>query len=129
MSTAPAQPTYHTVTPYLIAPGAPALIAFARQAFGAVEIQRHEGPDGAIRHAEIQIGDSVVMLAEANDEYHAMPTSLYLAVDDVDGTYARALEAGATSLRAPEEQPYGRSAGACDASGNHWWITAPTQAG
>lgn len=128
MSTAPAQPTYHTVTPYLIIPGAPAFIAFAQRAFGAEEIQRHLGPDGSIRHAEIQIGDSVVMLAEASDEHAAMPTSLYLLSDDVDATYARALEAGATSLRAPEEQPYGRSAGVRDASGNRWWITAPTQA-
>jgi uncharacterized glyoxalase superfamily protein PhnB len=128
MSTASAQPTYHTVTPYLVVPGVPALIAFVTQAFGAAEVQRHERPDGSVAHAEIKIGDSVLMMGEPTDEFTAMPASLYLLVDDADASYARAVEAGATSLRAPEDQPYGRSAGVRDASGNHWWITASGQA-
>ncbi len=106
-----------------------ALIAFAKHAFGAEEVQRHERPDGSIGHAEFRIGDSVVMLGEPTDEFGAMPASLYLLADDVDAAYARAMEAGAASLRAPEEQPYGRSAGVRDASGNQWWITAPSRAG
>jgi PhnB protein len=128
MSSEPEQRAYHTVTPYLVVPGVPALIAFAGRAFGAQEVQRHERPDGSIMHAEIKIGDSVVMLGEPSGEFTAMPASLYLLADDVDATYARALVAGATSLRAPEEQSYGRSAGVRDASGNQWWITSPSQA-
>jgi PhnB protein len=128
MSSEPEQTAYHTVTPYLVVPGVPALIDFARQAFGAVELQRHQRPDGTIMHAEIKIGDSVVMMGESNDEFTAMPASLYLLAEDVDATYARAMEAGATSLRAPEEQSYGRSAGVRDAGGNLWWITSPSQA-
>ncbi len=117
--------TYHTVTPYLVVPGVAALIAFAQRAFGAEEAQRHGRPDGSIAHAEIRIGDSIVMLGEPTEEFTAMPASLNLFTVEVDATYARALEAGATSLRAPEDQPYGRSAGVRDASGNHWWISSP----
>jgi PhnB protein len=124
MSSEPVQTTYHTVTPYLIVPGVAALITFARQAFGAEEMEVHQRPDGSIAHAEMRIGDSVVMMGEPAGEFSAMPTSLYLLVDDVDETYARAVAAGASSLRAPEDQPYGRSAGVQDASGNQWWITA-----
>lgn len=130
MSTEPASAVsthslYHTVTPYLIVPGVSAVIAFAERAFGAEETQRHARPDGSIAHAEMRIGDTIVMLGEPTDEWAAMPASLNLFTDEVDATYARALEAGATSLRAPEDQPYGRSAGVRDASGNHWWMSTP----
>jgi PhnB protein len=128
MSSEPEQAAYHTVTPYLVVPGVPALIEFAQRAFGAVEVQRHQRPDGSIMHAEIKIGDSVVMMGEPSGEFTPMPASLYLLADDADATYARALAAGATSLRAPEEQPYGRSAGVRDTGGNLWWITTPSQA-
>lgn len=122
------QVAYHTVMPYLVVPGVDALIQFTKAAFGAEEVQRHTGPDGTIMHAEVRIGDSIVMMAESSGEFHAMPASLYLTAEDVDATYVRAMEAGATSLREPQDQPYGRSSGVRDASGNHWWITAPTQA-
>ena len=128
MSTSEQQTTYHTVTSYLIVPGVAALIAFTGRAFGATEIQRHMRPDGSIAHAEISVGDSIIMMGEPTDEWTAMPSSLYLLVDDADATYARALGAGAASLRAPEDQPYGRSAGVRDASGNHWWITSVSPA-
>jgi PhnB protein len=116
---------YHTVTPYLIVCGASDLLDFLAKAFDAQEVRRERHPDGSIAHAEVKIGDSVVMLGEPADEMKLMPASLYLAVDDADATYERATQAGATSLRAPEDQPYGRSAGVEDASGNVWWITSP----
>lgn len=120
------QTSYQTVVPYLIVPGVPDLIRFLIEVFGAEEIQRHLAPEGHIMHAEVRIGDSVVMLAEATDEFEAMPTTLHLLVDDVDVTYAHALQAGATSLREPADQPYGFcNAGVRDASGNRWWLTAP----
>jgi PhnB protein len=120
------QTSYQTVVPYLIVPGVPALIGFLTEVFGADEVQRHLSPEGHIMHAEVRIGDSIVMVADAAEDTPAMPTTLQLLVDDVDATYAHALRAGAASLRAPADQPYGyRNAGVRDASGNHWWITAP----
>jgi uncharacterized glyoxalase superfamily protein PhnB len=111
------------VSPYLIVEGAARVIDLLRQAFGATELHRTARPDGAIMHAEVQIGDSVIMLAEANPQFPAMPAMVHVYVPDVDAAYERALRAGATSQRAPENQFYGdRSAGVKDAGGNLWWI-------
>lgn len=114
---------YHSVTPYLMVQGVPKLIDFLREAFDARETERMTNPDGTVMHAEVKIGDSVVMMGEAGDEFKAMPGVIHLYVHDMDATYVRALEAGATSLREPADQFYGdRSAGVKDPSGNHWWI-------
>jgi PhnB protein len=114
---------YHTVTPYLIGRGTAALIDFVKQAFGAEERQRILTPDGGIIHAEVRIGDSVVMMGDASDEFKAMPTSIHLYLEDVDAAYRRAVQAGGKSLREPTDQFYGdRSAGVADASGNQWWL-------
>jgi uncharacterized glyoxalase superfamily protein PhnB len=114
---------YHSVTPYLIVEGASRLIDFMKQAFGAHEIERMAMPDGTIRHAEVKVGDSMIMMGEAGGEWKAMPFSLYLYVDDADAVYRRALQAGATSLMEPADQFYGdRNAGVKDPSGNLWWI-------
>lgn len=123
MAVKPIPDGYHTVTPYLTVRGADELIDFLKQAFGAEEIFRMPGENGAIRHAEIRIGDSMVMLGEARDESSQMPGAIHLYVTDTDSTYQRAIQAGATSLQEPEDQSYGdRSAGVKDSSGNHWWI-------
>ncbi len=83
----------------------------------------HERPDGTIQHAEVKIGDSIVMLADAAGEWKPRPSMLYLYVNDVDETYRLALAAGATSLREPTTHFYGdRSGGVEDPVGNHWWI-------
>jgi uncharacterized glyoxalase superfamily protein PhnB len=116
-------PRCHTVTPYLIVRGVPALLEFLANAFRAEMIERVERPDGSIMHAEVRIGDSVVMMGEPADEAQVMPASLYLLVDDADAVYARAMEAGAASVREPVDQSYGRSAGVRDTAGNVWWIT------
>jgi PhnB protein len=103
---------YHTVTPYLIGRGTAELIDFLKQSFGAEERQRHLNSDGTIMHAEVQIGDSVVMMGEASDEFKPMPTSIHLYLEDVDAAYKRAVGAGGKSLREPTDQFYGdRSAG------------------
>ena len=74
-------------------------------------------------HAELKIGDSIIMIGEASGEWKPMPASIALYVENVDATYARALEAGATSIREPANQFYGdRSGGVKDLAGNHWWI-------
>ena len=114
---------YHTVTPYLTAHGARALVAFMEQVFEAHERERITRPDGAIVHADMRIGDSTIMLAEATAALPPMPGALYIYVPDTDATYARALEAGATALMAPVDTFYGdRNAGVLDPFGNRWWI-------
>lgn len=114
---------YHTVTPYLVVQGAAQLIDFLKQAFDAEEILRMTQPDGTIMHAEVKIGNSRVMMAEAQGEFTPMPAMLHLYVEDMDAVYRRALQAGATSLREPEDQFYGdRIGGVRDSFGNQWWI-------
>jgi len=115
---------YRSVTPYLVTEGAERVIRFLRQAFGAAErFPPMRRPDGTVMHAEMRIGDSVVMLAEASADYRAMPACFYVYVEDVDGAYRRALQAGAMTVTEPKDQFYGdRSAGVRDPAGNFWWI-------
>jgi len=124
MAVQPIPDGYHTVTPYLVLEGAAKFIDFAKQAFGAEETFRMAGPDGKIGHAELKIGDSMIMLGDApGAQSGPMPGMLHLYVPDADASYKRALQAGATSLREPADQFYGdRSAGVKDAFGNQWWL-------
>jgi PhnB protein len=114
---------YRTVTPYLVVRDVPRLIEFVQQAFGATEVMRHLRPDGSVMHAEVQIGDSRVMMGEAPPSSPPMPGCIHLYVVDADALYHLALQAGATSLREPTDQFYGdRMAGVQDPLGNQWWI-------
>jgi len=123
MSVKPIPDGYHSVTPYLTVQGVTKLIDFLKQAFEAQEIERMTRPDGTIGHAEVKIGDSIVMMGEAGGEWQPMPGAIYLYVNDVDTTYQCALQAGAVSTMEPMNQFYGdRSAGVKDPSGNLWWI-------
>lgn len=123
----PVQPIpdgYHTVTPYLLVEDAAGLIPFLERAFGATLLGRYDSPDGRLMHASLQIGDSKVMMGQAAEQWPAMPAMLHLYVEDVDAVYRRAVEAGARSIREPEDQFYGdRSGGVVDPAGNQWWIT------
>ena len=99
------------------------VINFLKQAFGAQEIAKYASPDGVVHHAQIRVGDSVVEMGEAHGKYPPMPTMFYLYVPDCDAVYQRALQAGATSIAEPVDQPYGdRSGGVKDAFGNQWYI-------
>ncbi len=112
---------YHTVTPYLVANGAGKLIEFMKDVFGAEETFRMGGD--TIMHAEVRLGDSVIMLGDANEEHPPRPATIHLYMPDADATYRKALAAGARSIRQPADQFYGdRSAGVEDAFGNQWWI-------
>lgn len=112
-----------TVSPYLVSEHAERTIELMKEALGGVEIHRTTRPDGKILHAEVKIGDSVVMIAEASSEFPATPCAINVYVPDCDAAYARALRLGATSLREPASQFYGdRSGGVRDAGGNQWWI-------
>jgi PhnB protein len=123
MSVKPIPDGYHTVTPYLTVPGVARLIDFLKQAFDATEIERLARPDGTVMHAEVRIGDSVIMMGEPIGQFTALPVSLYIYVKDADAAYQRALHAGATPLTDPVEQFYGdRSGSIQDPSGNRWFI-------
>jgi PhnB protein len=118
--------TYRTVTPYLVVPDADAELAFLKAAFGGTEAECHRNPDNTVMHAEVRIGDSLVMLGQAGGPWTPRAAALHLWVADVDATYAQALQAGATSETPPENKPYGhRSAGVIDANGITWWSAAP----
>ncbi|MBN9664056.1 MAG: VOC family protein [Acidobacteria bacterium] len=120
--------TYRTVTPYLVVPDAEAELKFLTAAFGAVEENCARNADNTVMHAELKIGDSLVMLGQANEQWKAQSGALYLWVPDVDEVYAKALSAGATSLSAPEDKPYGhRNAGVMDTCGITWWIGSPVK--
>jgi PhnB protein len=120
--------TYRTVTPYPVVADADAELAFLKAAFGGREAQSQRRPDNTVMHAEITIGDSLVMLGQAGGPWKPLPAALYLWVEDVDATYARALQAGATSESEPEDKPYGhRNAGVIDPNGVTWWIGAPVK--
>ncbi len=121
----------HALTPYLIVNDADAAIAFYRKALGASELFRMEGPPGKIGHAEIRIGDSVLMLSDEHAEMHAYgpkhyggsPISLMLYVEDVDAVVNGAVKAGATLVRPVADQFYGdRSGIITDPFGHNWFI-------
>jgi PhnB protein len=119
---------HHTITPAFIVPQAAKAIDFLQRAFGGEVVDRYDGPNGEVFHAEVRIGDSVLMLGDAGNGHDPMPAALSLYVDTgeaVDATYKRALAAGATSVTAPENAFYGyRSATVRDAFGNKWTICA-----
>ncbi len=123
---------YHSVTPYLIVNGAAAAIAFYKDAFGATELMRMPTPDGKIGHAEIKIGDSAIMLA---DEYPEMgykspqsiggsAVSLMIYLEDVDSTFARAIDKGARALQPIKDQFYGDRSGTLQDPFGHVWTLA-----
>jgi uncharacterized glyoxalase superfamily protein PhnB len=120
--------TYRTVTPYLVVPDADGELRFLKAAFGATESMCERNPDNTVMHAEIRIGDSLIMLGQAGDQWKALNAALYLWVENVDEVYSRALAAGATSQSAPENKPYGhRNAGVVDPCGITWWIGSPVK--
>jgi len=114
---------YHSLTPVVVVDGAPRLIDFLKHVFNAEEDEVYKGPDGRVIHAELIIGDSVMMISDSNPQFSAFPAMINVYTEDVDAAYKRALKAGATSLREPSNQFYGdRTAGVKDVHGNHWWI-------
>jgi PhnB protein len=114
---------FHTVTPYLVTPKLPQLMDFLKRAFGATERYSMPGPNGAIAHAEMQVGDSILMMGQPQGESQATHSMLYLYVPDIDATYKKAIAAGGVSVREPSDQMYGDRNGAVkDPAGNEWWI-------
>lgn len=115
---------YTSVAPYLIVDDAAAVVAFLHAAFDATELRRYELPDGSIMHAELQIDDSIVMLADGSDEYPPFPSLIHVYVEDVDRTYQRALDTGATAVQEPAQQDRDpdKRGSVTDSAGNTWSI-------
>ena len=117
---------YPSVSPYLVVggAGAGAVLAFVHDVFGGEPLRRFDRRDGSVMHAEVRIGDSVLMLGDATADWPAVPVSLHVYVEDVDAVYARALTAGAVALQPPERKADDpdRRGGFTDPAGNTWWV-------
>jgi uncharacterized glyoxalase superfamily protein PhnB len=124
MATNPMPPGFHTVTPYLVVRGVAKTIEFAKKAFGAeLNGEAIKRPDGSIMHADLKIGDSIVMLSDADAQHQPMQSMLYIYVPNVDAVYQRAITAGGTSMMEPMDMFYGdRSGGVKDPAGVSWFI-------
>ncbi|MGN6184509.1 MAG: VOC family protein [Thermoanaerobaculia bacterium] len=123
MAVKPIPEGYRTITPYLTVRDLHRTIEFLKKVFGARVIELHTGPDGKPRHSEVEIGDSKLMMGQANEKWGVRTGSMYLYLEDTDGTYQRAIDAGAKSIMEPADQFYGdRNAGVEDEDGNQWWL-------
>jgi PhnB protein len=124
MAVKPIPDGYHSITPYVICKDAAKTIAFVKAAFGATDVMPAMTlPDGTVKHAELKVGDSIVMFSEGCPDNPAKPCMLYHYVTDVDAVFKKAVQAGGKVVKEPEDQFYGdRSGGVTDPSGNQWWI-------
>ncbi len=117
--------SYNSVSVYIVATGAQRVLDFLKGTFDAAPLRRFDTPDGKIMHAEMRVGDTVVMIADASGPYPAFPAWLHVYVPDVDATYKKALAAGGVSVQEPvrREGDPDRRGGVKDAAGNTWWIS------
>jgi PhnB protein len=130
MSVKPIPEGYHSITPYLGIQEAVKAIDFYKQAFGATEVMRLSMPDGRIGHAELRIGDSAIMLGTPCDQgplsnpERAVSVGLHLYVTDVDKSFQRAVDAGATAVSEVKDQFYGDRSGTLRDPYGHLWFLA-----
>jgi PhnB protein len=116
---------HQQVMPYLILINAGEFFTFMKSVFNAEERSKVMKTETEIMHAELVVGNCTIMFADGGDQFPAENAGLFIYVQDVDVTYRKALEAGASSRMEPADQPYGRSCGVKDPFGNTWWITSP----
>ena len=116
---------YNSVSVYVVTDNAQRIIDFLKSAFDATPLRRFDAPDGKIMHAEVRIGDTVVMIADAGGAYPALPVWLHVYVADAQATYKKALAAGGVSVQEPVNKPGDPDlrGGVKDPSGNTWWIS------
>ena len=115
---------FTSVSPYLIVDGAQRTIDFLARVFNATELRRFPDDSGKLMHAEVRIDDTVVMLADSAEAWPPVPSYVHVYVPDVDATYKRALDAGATSVQEPvKKDDEDKRGGVKDAGGTTWWIS------
>lgn len=116
--------SYPSVSPYLICRNAEEVIMFLEAAFDGILLRRFDRPDGSLKHAEVRIDDSVVMIGGGATEAVSAPAHVHLYVKDAQSAFARAIEAGATVVQIPARKNEGDDlrGGVKDASGTIWWI-------
>jgi PhnB protein len=115
---------YNQVMPYLILKDANGFQTFMQDVFGAKEKMKVLREDKTIMHAELQVGDVVIMFAQCSNEIQPTPGAFFIYVNDADSSFREALAKGATSVQEMADQDYGRSGGVKDPNGNTWWITS-----
>jgi PhnB protein len=115
---------YSSVSVYIVTEGAQRVIDFVKTVFDATDLRHFDAPGGKIMHAEVRIGDTVVMMADASGKYPVVPAWLHVYVPDVDAVYKKALAAGGVSVQEPSrrEGDADRRGGFKDPGGNTWWI-------
>ena len=115
---------YPSMSPYLICPDAPALIAFLLKVFDGVQLRRHDRPDGSVMHAEVRIDDSVVMIGGAQTPAQSEGPYIHIYVPDAQAVFDRAIAAGATEVQAPvrKDAEDDLRGGFADAWGTTWWV-------
>jgi len=125
MSTTYKPEVYNSVSVYIMAERAQRVIDFLNRAFDGVNLRRFDDPNGRIMHAEVRVGDTVVMLSDAIGAYPAFPVWLHVYVPDVDASYKKALAAGGVSVQEPtrKEGDPDRRGAVKDPVGNTWWIS------
>jgi len=116
---------YQHVMPYLIIENAVGFMGFMKNVFGAKEVLNIPRSENLIMHAEVKVGDSTIMFADATEQFKIQPAGMFIYVENADETYATALRVGASALSPLADQEYGRSGGVTDPHGNVWWITSP----
>ncbi len=118
---------YRTITPYLVVSDGERELQFLKEAFGAIELECNRAEDHRLMHAELKVGDSLLMLGECATQ-DVKSAAFYLWVQDADASYERAVKAGAVAKKSPEDRPYGhRSGEVTDPAGNTWWIASPVK--
>jgi uncharacterized glyoxalase superfamily protein PhnB len=115
---------YQTVTTYLIIKDAASFIQFIQTVFNAEIVNKHMRDENTIMHAELKIGNSIIMLADSTPQYAPANANLFIYVEDADATYKKAIDNGAAPITELANQSYGRSGGVKDSFGNTWWITS-----
>ena len=114
---------YQQVMPYIIVDDAAGFLQFMKDVFGAEEKLMHMRDERTIMHAEIKIGDCVIMFADSTEQFGTRAGGFFIYVADAYTTYTKAITKGCSSLMPVSDMPYGRSGGVTDPWGNQWWIT------
>ena len=123
MSVKPIPEGFQQAIPYLVVPDGAAQMEFLINAFAGVEMERMLGPDGSVMHGEVKIGNSVIMIGQAQKETEVRKTMVYLYMEDCDKFFNRAIELGAEVVSELADQFYGDRHGAVrDTNGNDWYI-------